>query len=119
VGKVFTEAGPENGPRIMELFETARREKITDGEFPAVLPDGSRRMIRIVAHGVPDAAGVVVEFVGTCVDVTDQHRARTESRKASDELRKAENQLRAIINTIRGFAWSARPHGSADFSNQF
>jgi len=59
-GEVFTAAGPENWPRIMELFEAACREKIADGEFPAVLPGGSRRMNRIVAHGVPDAAGDIV-----------------------------------------------------------
>jgi PAS domain S-box-containing protein len=117
-GKVFTAAGPENWPRIMELYETARREKIADGEFPAVLPDGSNRMIRIVAHTVYDAAGEPDEFIGTCVDVTDQHRARTELQKAVDEIRKSENQLRAIINTIPAFAWSARPDGSADFFNQ-
>jgi PAS domain S-box-containing protein len=117
-GQVFTAADPENWRRIMGLFEAARREKIADGEFPAVLPDGSRRMIRIVAHGVPDAAGTVAEFVGTCIDVTDQHRARTELEKAFEEIGKSENQLRAIIDTIPAFAWSARPDGSADFFNQ-
>jgi PAS domain S-box-containing protein len=117
-GRVFTAAGPENWPRIMELFETARREKIADGEFPAVLPDGSNRMIRIVAHTVYDPAGEPNEFIGTCVDVTEQHQARTELQKAFNEIRRSEDQLRAFINTIPAFVWSARPDGSVDFFNQ-
>jgi hypothetical protein len=75
-------------------------------------------MIRIVAHGVSDAAGDIVEFIGTCVDVTEQHRARTELQKAFDEMRKSENRLRGIVNTIPALIWSARPDGSADFFNR-
>jgi hypothetical protein len=117
-GRVFTAAGPENWPRIMELYETARRFKIADGEFSAVLPDGSNRMIRIVAHTVYDAAGEPNEFIGTCVDVTEQHQVRTELQKAFNEIRRSEDQLRALINTIPAFVWSARPDGSVDFFNQ-
>jgi PAS domain S-box-containing protein len=117
-GKVFTAAGPENWPRIMELYETARREKIADGEFPAVLPDGSNRMIRIVAHTVYDAAGEPDEFIGTCVDVTEQHQARTKLQKAFDEIRRSDNQLRAIINAIPGQVWCAAPDGELNYLNR-
>ena len=106
-------------PRIMEVFETARPREDHRRRIARGLPGRIKANDSHCGAWGPDAAGVVVEFVGTCVDVTDQHRARTELRKASDELRKAENQLRAIINTLRGFAWSVRPHGSADFFNQF
>jgi PAS domain S-box-containing protein len=75
-------------------------------------------MIRIVAHTVYDAAGEPNEFIGTCVDVTEPHQARTELQKAFSEITRSEDQLRAIINTIPAFVWSARPDGSVDFFNQ-
>ena len=116
IGKLFA---PEDWARIKELFETARREKITfDGEFPAILPDGSKRTIRIVGHPVLDAVGDIVEFVGTAIDVTERNLARTALQKAFDAIKKSEDQLRAIINTIPALAWVTGPDGVVEFFNQ-
>jgi PAS domain S-box-containing protein len=116
IGKYFA---PEAWARIMELFETARRKKaVCEGEFPMVLPDGSNRMIRIVGHPVLDAAGDIVEFVGTTIDVTEQRQARAALEKALAEIKKSEDRLRVIIDTIPALAWSALPDGSAEFLNQ-
>ena len=110
---------PEAWARIMELFETARRKKVTcDGEFPMVLPDGSNRMIRIVGHPVLNAAGDIVEFVGTTIDVTEQRQARVALENALAEIKKSEDRLRVIIDTIPTLAWSTLPDGSAEFINQ-
>jgi PAS domain S-box-containing protein len=116
IGKYFA---PEAWARIMELFETARRKKVTcDGEFPMVLPDGSNRMIRIVGHPVLNAAGDIVEFVGTTIDITEQRQARAALEKALAEVKKSEDQLRTIIDTIPTLAWCTLPDGSAEFLNQ-
>jgi PAS domain S-box-containing protein len=102
--------------RIKDLFETARREKIGwDAEFPAILQDGSYRMIRIVGHPVLDSAGDIVEFVSTCIDVTEQLQARTALQKAIVVMKNSEDQLRAIINTIPALSWSTRPDGYVEF----
>ena len=104
---------------ILELFETARRNKSTfDGEFPVVFRDGANRMLRIVGHPVLDAAGDVIEFVGTTIDITEQHQAKTALEKALAEIQKSEDQLRIIIDTIPAPAWRTLPDGSTEVLNQ-
>jgi PAS domain S-box-containing protein len=110
---------PEDWAGILELFETARRKKAPcDGEFPMVLPDGTNRVIRIVGHPVLNAAGDIVEFIGTTIDVTEQRQARAALEKALAEIKKSEDRLRIIIDTIPTLAWSSLPDGSAEFLNQ-
>jgi len=117
--KISKYFAPETWARIMELFETARRKKVTcDGEFPMVLPGGSNRIIRIVGHPVLNAAGDIVEFVGTTIDVTEQRQARAALENALAEIKKSEDRLRVIIDTIPTLAWSILPDGSAEFINQ-
>jgi PAS domain S-box-containing protein len=116
IGKRFA---PETVARIRELFETARTQNITfDGEFPAILPDGSNRMIRIVGHPALGASGEIAEFVGTTIDVTEQRRARAALQQAFDEIKKSEDQLRAIIETIPGLVWCAAPDGGFNYLNR-
>ena len=83
-----------------------------------VLPSGEVRHIHTLGHPVLNDAGELVEYIGTAMDVTEQHQARTELQKAFNEIRRSEDQLRALINTIPAFVWSARPDGSVDFFNQ-
>ena len=110
---------PESSARLIALFESARAKKTgCDGEFAIILPDGSNRTIRIVGHPVLDAGGNLVEFVGTTIDVTEQHQARAALEKAFAEIKKSEDQLRVIIDTIPALAWSTLPDGSAEFVNQ-
>ena len=69
---------PEDVFWFVHTGETAIREK-TDLEYGnrIVLPDGSIRFHHSVAHPVVNAAGEVVEWVGTTMEVTEQHTART------------------------------------------
>jgi PAS domain S-box-containing protein len=92
---------PGDWVRIRELFDTSRRDKKAwDGEFRAILPDGSSRMIRIVGNPVPNASGDIVKFLCAAVDVTEQH------------------QFRAAIDAIPEPLWTTRPDGFCDFLNQ-
>jgi PAS domain S-box-containing protein len=117
--KISKYFAPEAWARIMELFETTRRKKVAcDGEFPMVLPDGSNRMIHIVGHPVLNAAGDIIEFVGTTIDVTEQRQARAALENALAEIKKSEDRLRVIIDTMPTLAWSTLPNGSAEFINQ-
>ena len=75
-------------------------------------------MIRIVGHPVLNAAGDIVEFVGTTIDVTEQRQARAALENALAEIKKSEDRLRVIIDTIPTLAWSILPDGSAEFVNQ-
>ena len=58
-----------------------------------VLPDGTTKHLHVVVHPVVDEAGEVVEFVGTSMDVTEQHRNRAALEQAFEEIRILKDQL--------------------------
>jgi len=110
---------PEDWAGLMAAAEKSARDK-TDIDYDSQLlfPDGSTKNIRIVAHPVVNSAGDVVQFVGTTIDVTEQHRAKTALESALTEIKKSELRLRTIIDTIPAMAWCALPDGFAEFHNQ-
>lgn len=98
IGNAFA---PGDWARMRALFDASCRDKrVWNGEFRAILPDGSSRMIRISGTPVPNASGDVVRFLCTAVDVTE------------------ERQFRAAINSIPEPVWITRPDGFCDFVNQ-
>jgi PAS domain S-box-containing protein len=58
-----------------------------------VLPDGTTKHLHVVVHPVVNEAGEVVEFVGTSMDVTEQHRNRAALEQAFEEIRILKDQL--------------------------
>lgn len=110
---------PEDWAGLMAAAEKSIRDK-TDIDYDSQLffPDGSTKNIRIVAHPVVNSLGEVVQFVGTTIDVTEQHRAKAALESALTEIRKSEVRLRTIIDTIPAMAWCAQPDGFAEFNNQ-
>jgi PAS domain S-box-containing protein len=68
-------------------FQRAMRERVEyDGEFRIVRPDGSVRHCRSVGRPVFDAAGEMVEFVGTLADVTERKAAEQALAKAREDI---------------------------------
>jgi PAS domain S-box-containing protein len=78
---------PEDRPRTKELIERSSREK-TDLEmdYRICLPDGTVKYVHDVGHPILNAAGDVVEFIGTSVDVTQRRLAEDALDKARSEL---------------------------------
>src|SRR5712671_5050950 len=77
----FERIDPEDRPALAETIERAVREKAEfQIEYRLVLPDGTRRNVRILSHPVLDASGNLVELVGTVMDVTEQKRAEEDRR---------------------------------------
>jgi formate hydrogenlyase transcriptional activator len=109
----------EDWAGLMAAAEKSARDK-TDIDYDSqlIFPDGSTKNIRIVAHPVVNSDGDVVQFVGTTIDMTEQHRAKTALESALTEIRKSEVRLRTIIDTIPAMAWCALPDGFAEFHNQ-
>jgi len=109
----------EDWAGLMAAAEKSARDK-TDIDYDSQLlfPDGSTKNIRIVAHPVDNSDGDVVQFVGTTIDITEQHRAKAALESALTEIRKSEVRLRTIIDTIPVMAWCSLPDGSAEFHNQ-
>jgi len=110
---------PEDWAGLMAAAEKSARDK-TDIDYDSQLffPDGSTKKIRIVAHPVVNSVGGVVQFVGTTIDVTEQHREKAALDSALTKIRKSEVHLRTIIDTIPAMAWCALPDGFTEFNNQ-
>ena len=67
---------PEDWSRLMETVDRAIREKSDfQTESRLVFPNGSIKHLRMVGHPVLNAAGDVVELVGSTTDVTEAKQA--------------------------------------------
>jgi PAS domain S-box-containing protein len=80
--------------RLAEASDRA----ISDGaeyelDFQAALPDGTTKYIHEIGHPVYDAAGELVELVGTDMDITERKRAETEIRESERRYREIEVEL--------------------------
>jgi formate hydrogenlyase transcriptional activator len=85
---------PEARARFDETLERAIREKRgAEIEFRLLLPDGTIKYVHCVSRPVVNASGEVVELVGTNMDVTEQHEARTALEKAFEEIKQLKEEL--------------------------
>jgi signal transduction histidine kinase len=86
---------PEDRANFIEILDAAIREK---KDFAVAwripMPDRTLRYLHSVGHPVVDTDGEVVEFVGTLVDVTDQHLARMALERENAKRLRAEDDLR-------------------------
>ena len=62
-------------------------------DFQVDLPDGTTKYIHEIGHPVYDAAGEIVEFVGTDMDITERKRAEAEIRESERRYREIEVEL--------------------------
>ncbi|MGA2488204.1 MAG: PAS domain-containing protein [Roseiarcus sp.] len=86
---------PQDRAKFVETLDTAIREKKGfDVEWRFQAPDGSLRYHQSVGHPVVGKDGEVVEYVGTLVDVTEQHLAKMRLERENAERRRAEEDLR-------------------------
>jgi signal transduction histidine kinase len=86
---------PEDRADFIQILETAiRKKKDFDVAWRICLPDGSLCYAHNVGHPIFDKDGEAVEYVGTLVDVTEQHLARTALERENAERRRAEEELR-------------------------
>ncbi len=92
----FGRIHPEDRKRVWELFEKSETQKIDyQADYRIVLPDGTIRHQLSLGRPVLNAAGDLVEFVGTAVDITERKRAEDERER----LREAQAVL-AHVNRV-------------------
>jgi PAS domain S-box-containing protein len=81
---------PDDWPRLKEAAEQAIRDKADfEVNYRALMPDGSTRYIHAVGHPVTNAAGKVIELVGTVIDVTERKRTERALRRARERTLEA------------------------------
>jgi PAS domain S-box-containing protein len=105
--KLLQRFHPEDRERTIEVLDNATREKADfEGDYRIVLPDGAMKYIHSVGHPVFGAAGDLVEFVGTMMDVTERKRAEEELR-ASEQV--ARGQVEALAHSLDVLATAPAP----------
>lgn len=103
---------------LKRVFERAAQGGASfDFEHRLLMPDGSIKRIRNLAHSITDDAGHE-EVLGAVTDVTEQYRDKAALKEALSEVQRSEDRLRTLIDTIPALAWSALPDGSGDYYSQ-
>jgi PAS domain S-box-containing protein len=86
---------PEDREHYIRVFDgaIAHQQPNLDFEYRVVLPSGETKHIHSVGHPVFDASGNFCEYVGTAVDVTEQHQARAALETAFQEIQALKDRL--------------------------
>jgi PAS domain S-box-containing protein len=73
---------PEDRAKVAETFDRAVRERIDfEVDLRTVMPDDTIKCLHGVGHPVFGAAGDLIEYVGTVVDVSERKRAEAERER--------------------------------------
>jgi PAS domain S-box-containing protein len=85
---------PEDRPAMEQTIRTATHEASDfETDYRIIVENGSIRHIHVLGHPIKNAAGNVVEFVGTLIDVTEQHLSRKALENAFAEISSLKEQL--------------------------
>jgi PAS domain S-box-containing protein len=110
---------PEDAKRIRELFEKSEIQKTDyEGDYRIVLPDGAVKYLHAIGHPVLSDSGDLVEFVGTVMDVTEQHESRAALQTAFEQIKAEETELRRMTDAIASYIYVLRSDGTALYANQ-
>src|SRR6201984_2108677 len=86
---------PEDARYYTPVVEQAVRDRTDfEADYRLLLPSGAAKYIHVVGHPVVNASGDVIEFVGTAMDVTEQHEARAALQTAFEQIKAEETKLR-------------------------
>ena len=85
---------PEDRPRVRLTYDRAQlQKKDFDAEYRVLLQDGTIKHLHTIGHPVLNEMGDVVEYVGTGIDVTEQHQARVKLENAFEEIKRLKDRL--------------------------
>ncbi|MGA2128209.1 MAG: ATP-binding protein [Xanthobacteraceae bacterium] len=93
VATILDRAHPEDRPRVRRTIERAATEKRDFADqYRLMMPDGSVKHVRVLAHRTPAEEADSVVFVGAVTDITERKHAEEESAR----LRQLEADLTRI-----------------------
>jgi PAS domain S-box-containing protein len=115
----FSRIHPEDEPaQVAQYMNAVSETRGFDSYYRIQLPNGSIKHIHNTGHPKFKESGEIIGFVGTAIDVTEQHHARAALEKAFDEIRRSEAKLRQVIDAIPTLAWCNLPEGPNEFLNK-
>jgi PAS domain S-box-containing protein len=93
---------PEDKALVQRAFDRASGDGMDfDGEHRLLMPDGSIKYVRVVAHAVRDRIGIL-RFVGALMDVTA-------AKRSEDALRESEQRFRDFTESASDWYWETGP----------
>src|SRR5262249_11083921 len=108
---VLQRVHPEDKTLVQHVIGRARQDgKDFDVEHRLLMPDGSIKYLRVVAHGVRDELDQI-EFVGAVTDITA-------TKRAEQRIQQDERELRQLIDFVPQHVLVARPDGTRLYANQ-
>jgi PAS domain S-box-containing protein len=85
---------PDDRASVVETVETAIKEQSHyERDYRIILDNGEIRHIHVLGHPVLDESGRLIEFVGTHMDITEQHHSRAALESAFAEIKALRDQL--------------------------
>jgi PAS domain S-box-containing protein len=91
---ILSRVHPDDRSSFAERVQKGIRDASDyEDDYRIIREDGSIRHIHVLAHPVKNAAGNLVEFVGTHMDVTEQHLSRKALEDALAEISSLKEQL--------------------------
>jgi PAS domain S-box-containing protein len=98
--------------RKMEFTQTGWTD--SEADLRIVLPDGRIKHLHTIAHPVKDAAGQIVEVIGTTMDVTERKRIEDSLRRSESHLAEAQK-----LTHTASWAWRAPDRNAVEVSEEF
>ncbi len=99
---------PDDLEHILKAWEDAIREKKRyEVEYRIRRHDGVYRDFMV--RGVPllNEDGLVREWVGTCIDITERKKSEEDLKRLNQELQSTASELRAAYNDMESFSFAA------------
>ncbi len=87
---------PEDRPLVEQRarMESTQKDRVDSGsDYRIALADGSMKYLHSIAHPVTNESGEIIEVVGTTMDMTEQHEARTALETAFEQIKALKDQL--------------------------
>ncbi|GGJ26663.1 bifunctional diguanylate cyclase/phosphodiesterase [Deinococcus roseus] len=97
---------PEDSAKVVGFTFQALSGHSNEAEFRILLPDGSVRHTKVVAHQIKDGAGHTLKIMGTSWDITREKRIELDLREAHR------------IAQIASWKWDL-VHSTLDWSDEF
>jgi PAS domain S-box-containing protein len=95
---------PEDATQVKQTIErVSQDERNFEHEYRLVMPDGSVKYVRVVAHALSEESGSL-EFVGAVTDITERKRAE-------EALRRSESYLAEAQRLTHTGSWAWRVEG--------
>jgi PAS domain S-box-containing protein len=87
---------PDDRPALEERakVESTQKERgDSEADYRIILDDGTIKYLHSIAHSVVNESGEITEVIGTTMDVTEQHEARTALETAFEQIKALKDQL--------------------------